>query len=192
MSPRGSTCLFWLAYALFFLWRATIGRIPLGEWSARRRDLYLTTHNTHNRQTSMPPVGFEPTISAGERPKTYALDRAATRIGKCWIDGNKISASDASLLRETTRKDWIPRLQKNECFFFKFRVYLNMIAAAHVQTGLLWRVTREELINMTIILDTTHIIWFFQIQFEEGNKTREITKYHTTNKCTNCMSFISK
>ena len=26
----------------------------------------------------MPPVGFEPTISAGERPKTYALDRAAT------------------------------------------------------------------------------------------------------------------
>ena len=39
---------------------------------------YLTTHNTHNRQTSMSPVGFEPTISAGERPLTYALDRAAT------------------------------------------------------------------------------------------------------------------
>ena len=29
----------------------------------------------------MPPVGFEPTISAGERPKTYALDRAATGNG---------------------------------------------------------------------------------------------------------------
>ena len=26
----------------------------------------------------MPPVGFEYMISAGERPKTYALDRAAT------------------------------------------------------------------------------------------------------------------
>ena len=26
----------------------------------------------------MPPVGFEPTISAGERPETYALDRVAT------------------------------------------------------------------------------------------------------------------
>ena len=48
--------------------RTTVGRTPLDEWSARRRDLYLTTHNTHNRQTSMPPVGFEPTISAGERP----------------------------------------------------------------------------------------------------------------------------
>ena len=29
----------------------------------------------------MPPVGFEPTVSAGERPKTYALDRAATGTG---------------------------------------------------------------------------------------------------------------
>ena len=48
--------------------RTTVGRTPRDEWSARRRDLYLTTHNTHNRQTSMPPVGFEPTISAGERP----------------------------------------------------------------------------------------------------------------------------
>ena len=29
----------------------------------------------------MPPVGFEPTISAGEWPQTYALDRAATGTG---------------------------------------------------------------------------------------------------------------
>ena len=29
----------------------------------------------------MPPVGFEPTISAGKRPQTYALDSAATGIG---------------------------------------------------------------------------------------------------------------
>ena len=30
----------------------------------------------------MPPVGFEPKISAGERPQTYALDRAATGTGQ--------------------------------------------------------------------------------------------------------------
>ena len=48
--------------------RGRVGRTPLDEWSARRRDLYLTTHDTHNRQISMPPVGFEPKISAGERP----------------------------------------------------------------------------------------------------------------------------
>ena len=29
----------------------------------------------------MPPDGFEPTISAVERPQTYALDRAATGTG---------------------------------------------------------------------------------------------------------------
>ena len=29
----------------------------------------------------MLPEGFEPTISAGERPQTYALDRAATGTG---------------------------------------------------------------------------------------------------------------
>ena len=29
----------------------------------------------------MPPVGFEPTISTGERPKIYALDHAATGTG---------------------------------------------------------------------------------------------------------------
>ena len=39
---------------------------------------YLTTHDTHNRQISMPPVGFEPTISAGERP-------AAAHLLKSWV-----------------------------------------------------------------------------------------------------------
>ena len=33
----------------------------------------------------MPPAGFEPTISAGERAQTYALDRAATEAGTGYI-----------------------------------------------------------------------------------------------------------
>ena len=57
--------------------RRTTVRTPLDEGSARRRDLYLIAHNTQNRQTSMPPVEFEPIVSVGERPQTYALDRAA-------------------------------------------------------------------------------------------------------------------
>jgi len=57
-----------------------LGRTHLDEWSARRRDLYLTTHNTHKRQTSMPPAGFEPAIPASDRPHTHT-DRAATGIG---------------------------------------------------------------------------------------------------------------
>jgi len=39
----------------------------------------------------MPPVRFGPTILAGERPQTYALDRAATGTGSVSIiEGNKI------------------------------------------------------------------------------------------------------
>ena len=33
----------------------------------------------------MPPVGFEPTVSAGERPQTYALDRTATGTGIIYL-----------------------------------------------------------------------------------------------------------
>ena len=65
---------------------STVGRIPLDERSARRRDLYLTTHDTHSRQISMPPVGFEPKISAGEWPAAAHLLRSWVRIPlRAWI-----------------------------------------------------------------------------------------------------------
>jgi len=41
-----------------------------------------TTHNSHNRQTSMPLEEFEPAIPASERPQNYALERAAIGIGE--------------------------------------------------------------------------------------------------------------
>jgi len=50
--------------------RAIFGRTHLDEWSVRRRDLYLTTHNTHNRQTSMPPGG----IQTHDRSRRAAVD----------------------------------------------------------------------------------------------------------------------
>jgi len=58
----------------------TLSRTPLDGWTARRWDRYLTTHNTHNRQTSMSPVGFEPAIPASVRPQIHALECAATEI----------------------------------------------------------------------------------------------------------------
>jgi hypothetical protein len=67
----------------------------VSESLARSRDFYLTTRNSHNKQTSMPSVGFEPTISTGERPQTYALDRAAIETGTMKLrDG--IKGSDTS------------------------------------------------------------------------------------------------
>jgi len=59
----------------------TLGGTPLDEWSARCRELYLTTHNSHKRQKPMTPGGFEPTVPASERSQTHALDRADTGIG---------------------------------------------------------------------------------------------------------------
>jgi hypothetical protein len=58
----------------------TVGRGPLIKRSALRRELYLKTHNTHNRQTPISPSGFEHAIPSNERPQTYALDRATTGI----------------------------------------------------------------------------------------------------------------
>jgi hypothetical protein len=66
--------------------RSTVGRTPLDERSARHRDLYLTTHDNHNRQISMPPVGFKPMISAGKRPAAAYLLRSWVRIPPgAWI-----------------------------------------------------------------------------------------------------------
>ena len=63
----------------------TLGRMPLDEGSTRRKDLYLTTHNTHKRKTYLPPVGFKLVIPANDRRQTHALDRAATGIGTFYI-----------------------------------------------------------------------------------------------------------
>ena len=78
-------------------WRTTIDKTPLDELSARRRDFYLTTHNTHNSQTSVPFVGFEPTIPAGERPQTYVLDRAVTGTGTVWCTDYYCRVKDIQL-----------------------------------------------------------------------------------------------
>jgi hypothetical protein len=48
----------------------------------------------------MTPVGFEPTISAGEQPNTYALNRAATGTGRLYK------------LRSLINRDWITQREK--------------------------------------------------------------------------------
>ena len=100
----------------------TIHTTSLFEGSACRRDLYLTTHNTHKRQTSILPMGFEPAIPASERPQAYALDRMSTGIGgwdKVWSrkrpwccnthGGGPTSKSRAVFIDIWTAKD-------HECF----------------------------------------------------------------------------
>jgi hypothetical protein len=69
----------------------TLGRTPLDEWSVRRRDLYPTAHNTHNRQTTVTPVGFEPATLASEWPQTHAFEGATSGIGRWYYIASKIA-----------------------------------------------------------------------------------------------------
>ena len=52
----------------------------------------------------MPPVGFEPTILAGERPQTYALDRAATGTGIYCLKCLNITGNFIELWNSTVHK----------------------------------------------------------------------------------------
>ena len=68
--------------------RTTVGRTPLNELSVRRRDLYLTTHNNHNRQTSMPPPRAEDfylplkirRLRPGLNPRTWVRKASTLRL----------------------------------------------------------------------------------------------------------------
>jgi len=54
-----------------------LGRTPLDEWSARRRDLYLTTHNTHKKRTHpclRRDSNPQSQQAKGRRPTHYTAD----------------------------------------------------------------------------------------------------------------------
>jgi hypothetical protein len=58
----------------------------------------------------MPPVEFEPTNTAGERPQTYALDRAATGTGIENIYWLKIGSQKKS---DNCPEIFVPKLVKD-------------------------------------------------------------------------------
>ena len=93
--------------------RTTVDRTPLDESSDRRRHLYLTTHNSHKIQISLPPAGFEPTISAGERPQTYALERAATGTGDQLIGSHNFPRRLTGDIYANSLQDELPALLEN-------------------------------------------------------------------------------
>ena len=130
--------------------RSTVSRTPLDEWSARRRDLYLTTHDTHNRQISMPPVGFEPKTSAGERPAAARLLRSWVRIPPVtWIfvccecrvlSGRGLCDELITRPEESYRLCCVvvwPRNIKNRCSIY---IYIYDISSPRVNSLILfWR-----------------------------------------------------
>ena len=96
-------------------WHTTVVRTPLDEGSARRSDLYLTTDNTHKRQTPMHPAGFEPAVRTSERPKTpyaaWPLGSAVTIIqDRLWYGAESFLTSQHVLSYSTSS----PYLMKPE------------------------------------------------------------------------------
>ena len=64
----------------------------------------------------MPPQGFEPTISAGERPQTYALDRAATGTGKKkYNNNNNNNNNNGNYTVNRKAKSSTPRAEEGYC-----------------------------------------------------------------------------
>ena len=59
--------------------RTTVGRTPLDKWSARCRDIYLTTHNTHNRHP------FPRWHSNPQSKERSAFEPAATATGSFYF-----------------------------------------------------------------------------------------------------------
>ena len=58
----------------------------------------------------MPPMGFEPTISADERPQTYALDLAAT-----------VTGAFSFYLRKLKGRISLPCIRRNVLWIYEIR-----------------------------------------------------------------------
>ena len=91
--------------------RTTVGRTPLDEWSARRRDLYLTTHNINNRQISMPPSG----IRTHDLSRRAAADLRLRPRGQQYTYTHKNTENDTKQTIHTTTQNLgrvrtVPRL----------------------------------------------------------------------------------
>ena len=72
--------------------RITPRRTFPDEESTRRTDLYLTTHDTHERQMSMPSTGFEPAIQVTGRPQTHIVDLTATSNYLQWHNTKRLQS----------------------------------------------------------------------------------------------------
>jgi len=84
--------------------RTTVGRTPLDEWSVRRRDLYLTTQKTYNRQTSMPSGGIRT-----HNPSRRAAVDLRLRPRSHWDRRQRLQCDILMdfILREFKAVDWI-------------------------------------------------------------------------------------
>jgi hypothetical protein len=88
--PSGPRSPYYRGFLIALIIRhTTLCKNPLDEWSAHRIDLYLITHITHKRETSMSSDGIRTHIPSKRATTDHALDRAPTGIG-CSVYYTKI------------------------------------------------------------------------------------------------------
>jgi hypothetical protein len=81
----------------------TLSRTSLDKWSTRRRDLYLTTHNTQNIDIHA-ACEIRTHNLWKEQPQTHTLDGAATGIGVFAF--TKYSPFHLRILRDEVNESW--------------------------------------------------------------------------------------
>jgi hypothetical protein len=122
------------AYAFFMKFLDGTETQHLDEWSARRRDLYLTTHKKHSEEKDIQAPGWIRTRNKTiERPQTHTSDRAATETGSLKYYACEIYVAEGSccglLQGKGSRDEWgdiqtrIHVNKNQECYPF-FRVVL--------------------------------------------------------------------
>jgi hypothetical protein len=90
--------------------RTTVGRTPLDEWSACRRDLYLTVHDAHNRQGNLTfwiaPVHIHSTC-------TSARDKSGNEHTYSGKDSNEVRLTSSGINTNISKKNsaWIIRVE---------------------------------------------------------------------------------
>jgi hypothetical protein len=120
-----------------------IHRTPLDDWSVGSRDLYLTTHNTHNTQTSMSPGGFRThnlsrraAADARLRPRGHWDRPAGTLNITKWKSINLLIAITSWTVY--SRLELVPLLQcynSTWCGNRPYQKYINKVrhAAGHMK-----------------------------------------------------------
>ena len=133
--------------------RTIFNSTPTDEWSFRRRDLYLITHKSHKRQTSMPPAGFEQTIQARKRPLLHDLDRTATGV-------------DISLICDKSVTT------QNLAFFFI--IGIEKTYADEILTGMVWKFSLQ---NST--LESSCVVVALIESYSTSKPLKSFLKNHT-------------
>jgi len=120
--------------------RTAVGRIPLDEWSALRRDLYLTIHNTHDK---LPRRGREVLMRGLQIYKTWIIlveecQREPTgSSGFLWKVGTPVpdyTVTNPGKIQKSSRSQtWIPQTPHILCRPFFFSTQKREIYTTHAR-----------------------------------------------------------